>query len=225
MKTVIFDLDGTLICSHEDVWDCLEIALEQQFGLDLPAEVREDNRLLARTGAEILRMVFPQATDADCKEYVRRVHHIYTQECSLKKTWLYPGMNALLRDLFQNGYRLFVVTMKPEESAHRILHEKSVESLFAGVYSPDSFSPAHLPKAEIFARLAAQFNLRAENCVTVGDSVTDIVAAHTTGLPGIAVTWGYTDGKTLAQNEAEGLADTARACGDLISHLLPLPAR
>lgn len=215
MKTVLFDLDGTLISSHEDVWDCLDAAL-RPFQPSLPPAMRADNRLLAKTGAELLRMVYPEATLAECEGYVQRVHALYTQQCPLEKTYLYPGVADLLQSLNAAGYRMLIVTMKAEESARRILQVKGIRTFFDGVFSPDSFPPDRLTKTEIFQRLKDTYHLSAENCITIGDSVSDVTAAHAAGLPAVAVTWGYTGAELLAECGAEAVAATVSDCARLI---------
>lgn len=200
MRTVIFDLDGTLISSHEDVWLCLEQALEP-FRLSIPGQIRGDNCILLKTAGEILKMVYPEATAADCERYSQDVHRLYAQECKFEHTFVYPGIPELLEQLSRCGTRLLVVTMKPEVSARIVLQVKGILPFFTGVYSPDSFPPEILKKAEIFQRIKAQYGLQDGTCIAVGDQPADVLAASAAELPTAAAAWGYGEYELLVQSQ------------------------
>ncbi len=204
MKTIVFDLDGTLICSHEDVWNCLDMAL-QPFHKSIPPEIRKDHKILNRSAGEILKIVHAGATTLECEQYARDVHHFYLYECSFEQTYLYPGVYELIEQLHQRGNQLLIVTMKPEELARGVLRAKGIDHFFKGVFSPDSFPMNRLMKKEIFQMLLKRYDLHSRNCIAIGDQPADVEAAHAHGLPAIAVTWGYGEREAIVKSQPEAI--------------------
>jgi phosphoglycolate phosphatase len=190
IKAVIFDLDGTLIESHEDVWDSIQLAFES-VGYTFPISLRQDNALLSLSPIQILHMIYPHASSDITNRYVTELRWQYTEACNYHKTQLYPGIIKLLNRL--NGIKipLYITTMKSKLATSSILSAKHLEHLFTAVLAPDSLGDRKLEKWELLAYILEHYPMVAKDYVMIGDTPPDLRAAHLVGIPCVGVTWGY----------------------------------
>lgn len=189
-RTVIFDLDGTLVDSAPDLADALDTLLHDLGYAPLGLEVARTlighgmaalvQAGLARHGRDL--------SGSDLAEMTGRFLKIYTSHLS-RKTRPYPGAVDAITTLREQGWRLVVCTNKLEASARGLLSDLGLIDAFALVAGPDTFGvakpdPGHLlnciPDAD-----------RSGPVVVVGDSGVDCQAAKAAGLPIILVDWGY----------------------------------
>lgn len=214
MFAVIFDLDGTLVESHEDVWDSIQFAFES-IGYSFPSELRQDHELFSSSNlVEILQLVYPNVTEKQIDQYRNTFYRQYLEECNFEKTRLYPGIFSLLKKMNDNQIQLFVATMKSAMAAQKILAVKKINSFFTGIFCTDSF-PEKKEKWEILYYILAQYSLVASECFMVGDLPTDMVASNLVGIPFIGVSWGYGQMNELINQEHFVLVDTVQELHDL----------
>ncbi len=199
-RLAIFDLDGTLVDSVEDLWLAVNHALAT---LGLPGRTLEEvkgfvgegaTRLLERSVAPHQHLLEP-ALDAWRAHY--RAH-------LLDHTALYPGVGAALASA---RCALAVHTNKPGAMARRILEGLGVAERFASIVGGDDAprKPDPAGTLEIMARVGA----RAEETVFIGDSRVDLETARAAGVRFVAVTWGLVPAPALAQAGATDLAHDA----------------
>ncbi len=211
-KCVVFDLDGTLTNTLEDLKTSVNFALDKQgFQERSLKEIRSfvgngvkklvDRALPEGTAAEIADKVF-----ADFKEH-------YAVHC-LDNTAPYDGVSEVLRSLKKEGVKTAIVSNKShpevEEIAARFfggLIDKAV-----GVSETVACKPS--PDSVNFALSALK--VAKEDCVLVGDSLVDMATAKNSGLPFIAVTWGFVDRQVLIGNGATLLADDSSRLAELL---------
>ena len=204
-KTVIFDLDGTLLDTLDDLWDAVNAALEK-FGL--PLRTREEVRAFIGNGIVKLMqrasgLVEGEIFDGVLAEFKR----YYGAHCE-DKTQPYAGVIPMLERLRAKGIQTAVVSNKADFAVkklakgyfHGLLQEAVGENEEAGIRkkpAPDSL-------------LAVMENLGAGTCSTVyvGDSEVDIQTAQNAGVDCISVTWGFKDKDFLIENGATVLVDS-----------------
>ena len=215
-KVILWDFDGTLVSSQGDVWASLAYAAAQ-LGGSLPEGYASDPRNLADSIGSIFRRVTPFPGEQHEQEFedVVAVHYRHLNDHAHTK--LHPGMYQLLEDLRGDGIISHIVTMKPKEALVRILHTKGWRELFTGWDTPDHDAGAERSKTRMVADAVARYRVSREDCVLVGDSASDAVAAHANGIDFIAVTYGDGDTAQLLRQRATGCA---RQTADLRAILL-----
>ncbi|HRR33311.1 MAG TPA: HAD-IA family hydrolase [Kiritimatiellia bacterium] len=178
MKTLLFDLDGTLIDSRADL-ACAVNLTRQDFGLP-PKSVAEVVACVGEGVRVLIERAIPERPDLWEAMLVRqRVH--YVEHC-LEQTVLYPGVAETLGALKADGWHLAVVTNKPSFVTHPILAGLGIAKYFGAVVGGGD-SPTLKPDPAPL-RLAAEqmgVTLDADDWM-VGDNFTDLAAGRNAGI-------------------------------------------
>lgn len=186
-KTVIFDMDGTLLDSLSDIYDCVELYLKK-FGYP-PRSIDEVKRAMGGGAANLVRSMLPEDLsqheyEAFFKEYIP-----YYEAHGKDKTAAYPGIIELLNDLKAGGAKLAVVSSKPQKAA-LALCEHYFNGLFDEVIG-DSFDLKLKPAPDMLLLALQRLGVRKETAIYIGDSEYDILTAKNAAIDGVAVSWGY----------------------------------
>ncbi len=211
-QTVIFDLDGTILNTLEDLaaagnWICRRKGW--------PEHTVEGYRQLVGTGMRnLLRLLDPMGdSDPGLDDALAEYMDYYGQHC-LEKTSPYPGIPALLAELKSRGIKLAVYSNKGDRFCGEI-----VEHFFPGVFDVIRGKVDGVPVKPDPAGLALVMNaLEAETATTlyVGDSNVDMETAKNGNLVSCGVTWGFRGRQELEEAGAVHLADTAEELQALI---------
>ena len=193
MKTaVLFDLDGTLLDTLQDLTDATNFALAR-FGC--PPRSREYVRSIVGNGAlRQMTLALPEGSGVDPEEILAVYKPYYQAHCDMK-TRPYPGIPEALAALGEK-YALGIVTNKPHPSAAELCKVH-----FPGIYAlgEEAGCPRKPDAAMVKKALKA---LGADRCVYVGDSEVDARTARNAGVPCLAVLWGFRDREELEAAEA-----------------------
>jgi phosphoglycolate phosphatase len=199
-RLAIFDLDGTLVDSREDLFRSMEHALAS---LGLPPRTLEEVTGFVGEGAArlVARSIAPSDHLLEPALAAWRAHYV---EHHLDHTRLYPGVAAALASA---RCALAVHTNKPGGMARRILEGLGVAARFAAVVGGDDAprKPDPTGTLEIMARVGAA----PEETVFIGDSRIDCETATAAGVQFVAVTWGFLPTAALAGHGADAFARTA----------------
>ncbi len=199
-RLAIFDLDGTLVDSLDDLHASVSHALRV---VGLPPRSREEVLGFVGEGARALleRAVAPHAHLVEPALAAWRPH--YEAHC-LDRTRPYPGIEAVLAGA---GRSLAVHTNKPGEMARKILSGLGLLPRFATVLGGDEAprKPDPAGVREIMARVGAS----PAETLFVGDSRIDAATAAAAGVALVAVTWGLTSRAELARAGATVLVESA----------------
>lgn len=188
-KLVIFDLDGTLLNTIEDVADCFNAALCEN---GFPERTLEDIVFLVGGDLETIvsRLLPPDASEGDVSKVKTSYRRLYAAS-SKPKTHPYNGIPELLLELKTNGMDIAVNTNKGQDLAERCLTsafpnvEIPVSGLVEGMpHKPDPYGANMLLKAGPY---------KAEEAMYVGDGVSDALTADNAGMPFIYCAWGQGD--------------------------------
>ena len=199
-RLVIFDLDGTLIDSLEDLGAAVNHALSLR---GLPLHTREDYRKMVGHGvrnlvekaleASVGTGPFPSeevdAALADFKEYYSAHIDVHTRP--------YPGSPELLAELQAAGVRLAVASNKFQEGTERLIRSLFPDIQFVAILGNRPGYPLK-PAPEIVQEVLRKADIGPSDAVMVGDSPTDMRTAANGGIEGLAVTWGYRTADELA---------------------------
>lgn len=196
--TIIFDLDGTLLNTLEDLKDSTNYLAA--FGL--PARSLEEVRHFVGNGVEVLMEkavanALPKEEEKKCLE-VFKEHY---KENMNHKTKPYDGMLLLVRTLLKEHYHIAIVSNK-FDSAVKELNEIYFEGMFP-VAIGSSVTVAKKPAPDSVFEALRQLGVQRENAIYVGDSDVDVLTAKNSGLSCVGVTWGFRDEDLLRNMEAD----------------------
>lgn len=203
-QTIIFDMDGTLLNTLEDLTDAVNYALRE---MGMPERTIEEVRTFVGNGVQkLIERAIPgglnnpkfEETFAQFKEYYR-VH------CN-DKTGPYEGVLPLLRELKTEGYALAIVSNKLD-SAVKELAKVYFEGIVP-VAIGERPGVAKKPAPDMVQTALEELGVSAETAVYVGDSEVDLMTAKNSGLPCIAVLWGFRDEGFLREQGAVNIART-----------------
>lgn len=203
---ILFDFDGTLADTREDVWAALDFAA-RQVGGGLPAFVRANPANLALPMRQLFAGLQPRPDESQFEIFTRQTARHYRSISTLPHTQLYPGIQALLQSLGQSGVPCYIVSLKEHSALARILALKGWGQYFTGHYSPDSFTGKVYTKSQLIGRLLGRINASAP--VYVGDSATDVLAARENNIPCIGVTYGDGNTRELLATQPNYIAHAA----------------
>jgi phosphoglycolate phosphatase len=212
-RTLVFDLDGTLVDSLEDIRTPLVAALAEH-GLPEPpvARVRDWIGEGARKLVERAVAWAKQGEDDALAGEIHRHFGLLYRSAPVVKTTAYEGMPEVLAQLKQRGHALAVLSNKPHD-----LTEIVVRSIFAdGTFAAVAGARAGLPLKPDAAALTS-IGLPLDGGAMIGDSAIDIATACNAGVTAIGVTWGL---RPRAELEAAGAHHLAEKPSDLLD-LLP----
>ena len=193
MKTVVFDIDGTLAETAGDLIGALNVVLHGEGLAPLPVEAARS--LLGAGGRALIQRGFAQAgrsiaadkLDALFVDFLKFYNaHIADH------TFLYPGVAAAIDRFSQAGWRLAVCTNKMDRSSHLLLGKLGVEDRFAFICGQDTFGVGKPDPKPLIETIRAAGGA-VETAVMVGDSITDVRIARAAGVPVVLVDFGYTD--------------------------------
>lgn len=194
MTGILFDLDGTLLDTLEDLLDATNYALKAH---GYPERTLPELRRFVGNGAyNQMRLSVP---DGSTTEEIRKVLDIYkpyyTAHCQIK-TRPYQGIPEALA-LLKEKYPMAIVSNKPDAAVKTLCAD-----YFPGIYAlGETADCPRKPAADMV--LKAMKDIGVDSCVYVGDSEVDVLTAKNAGVPCLAVTWGFRDREDLENAGAE----------------------
>ncbi len=219
MKTVVFDLDGTLADTSRDLIEAANacfVALGHGPLLDPTA----DAATAFRGGRAMLRLGFSRIGiegDADIdREYPKLLRH-YEGALDVH-TVLYPGALDAVEGLRAKGFATSICTNKPERLAEALMRSLGARDLFGALIGADTLS-VRKPDPEPYRQAVLRAGGDPRQSVLIGDTVTDRDTARAAGVPIVLVTFGP-EGERVAEMEPDALLSDYAALPDLVQDLL-----
>jgi len=213
---IIFDLDGTLVDSLPDIVAALNHTAER---LDFKSFLPEKVRTFVGDGVSILiDRAFP-VTQSVRKEALD-LFLTYYRAHLVDRTRPFPGIESLLAELKEDGFRMGVVANKLEKLSRTVVENFPVmRDALSFVYGGDSFQekkPSPLPVREILKK----WDGVGGNAVIVGDSHNDIRSGKSAGIQTIAVTYGFMSARELKSENPDILVNTPGELREAIACLM-----
>ena len=198
---MIFDLDGTLLDTLEDLADATNHVMDA-FGF--PRRTLEEVRRFVGNGAKnLMNQAIPADAPGEQAEAAFRAFQVYYRENCRHKTAPYRGIPEALEALREAGYPVAIVSNKPDGAVKPLC-----AAYFPGIYargeSPDC---PRKPAPEMVFRAAEALGVCPERCIYVGDSEVDVMTARNAGTEILSVLWGFRDRETLTRAGAEMFCD------------------
>ncbi len=191
--TIVYDLDGTLADTAEDLVGTLNWLLARE-GL-MPLKVERAGSLLGAGARALIKRGFaasgrslePEKLEALFADYLS-----YYGDHIMERSRLYPGVEKALGAFERAGWRQAVCTNKTESLAKLLISKLGIAGRFAFICGQDTFGVSK-PDAKPLLKTIAASGGASGYAIMVGDSGTDIKTARAAGVPVIAVDFGYAD--------------------------------
>lgn len=180
MTGILFDLDGTLLNTLDDLMDAVNHTMEV-FGY--PRHSREEVRRFVGNGAgRLLQLSVPQGRD--WQEPLAAFQSYYREHCQIK-TAPYPGIMEALYAL--KKYPMAIVSNKPDAAVKKLCAQ-----YFPGIYAQGEHPGCPRKPSPDMVRIAME-HIGVDRCIYVGDSEVDVLTAHNAAVPCLSVLWGFRD--------------------------------
>ncbi|HEY9574567.1 MAG TPA: HAD family hydrolase [Lachnospiraceae bacterium] len=203
IDTVIFDLDGTLLNTLDDLCDGVNEILKRHA---LPLRTLEEIRTFVGNGVRVLmQKALPSDISLDLfEEYFREFKDYYTSHCQIK-TGAYKKIYEMLAFLQEKGYKMAIVSNKNHEAVLRLndLYFKDYIKVAIGQREGIAKKPAPDTVFEAIKALGAE----PDSCLYVGDSEVDAATAKNAGLSCVLVSWGFRSKEELKNELYEKMID------------------
>jgi len=187
VRTLIFDLDGTLVNSLPGIEFSVDAALAEQA---LPPRSSDLRALIGPPIRQILSAVAGPLGEAELTTLESSFRKIYDSG-GWQKTVLFEGARSVLERAQAASIAIFIATNKPARATELILEGLNIRPFFAEVVCRDSTQPPFVSKAAMLRSLLAAHDFDKSSTLFVGDTGEDCEAGSAVGLPVVIVNHGY----------------------------------
>lgn len=211
-KAVIFDMDGTILNTLEDLKNATNYSL-RQFGM--PERSLEEVRMFVGNGIrKLVERAVPAGTSEEKIAQVFDVFLEYYEIHSADNTSPYPGILELVEKLKKSGIKTAVSTNKADVPAQELGREyfKGIFDLIVGQQDGLKVKPA----PDSVNKILSILDIQKKDAIYIGDSDVDVQTAKNSGLDFIGVSWGFRGREFLEKNGAKNIVDNANEILDLV---------
>ena len=212
-KIIIFDLDGTLLNTSEDIRAVLNNSLKK-FGL--PQLTYEQTLRFVGNGAKKL---IERAIGGN-SELFERVYNDYSVNfaaCENNLTTPYAGCREFLTECNKRGIKLAIITNKPDDATAGVYKKWLSEFAFDRVIGQSDKFPLK-PDAAATLSVINGLGFDKSECVFVGDGETDVQTAKNAGIKCVSALWGFRRREQLAAAGATLFAESYKELSEIIFH-------
>lgn len=203
-KIVIFDLDGTLANTIDDLADATNVGLTKA---GLPTHPVEKYKQMVGSGiVNLVKRAMKPVEDEKVFEIVKNGFDEYYKEHSIDKTSAYEGTEELLNELSKRGIETAVLSNKPDEFVAKILKKIFPNHTFAYAWGK---KPEYniKPNPEALYAILSLTGFDKDECIYVGDSNVDCFTAQNAGVKCCGVSWGFRGREELENAGADEVID------------------
>jgi phosphoglycolate phosphatase len=217
---VLIDVDGTLVDSVPDLAYCVD---EMRKQLDMPTHGDAKVRDWVGNGVErLVRRALIGKLEGEPDEALYEKAYpifleLYTENTS-KRSCLYPGVKEGLEYLKGEDYQMGCVTNKAAQFTEPLLKDLGVYDYFSIVISGDTL-PEKKPDPMPLLHAAKFFNVAPDQCLMIGDSISDVKAARAAGFQIVCMTYGYNHGVDIREAKPDAVMDSMAELPDLLGKL------
>ena len=218
MKCIIFDLDGTLLYTLEDINDAINFALSS---FNIRKNSLDETKTYVGNGAKdlVLRSIYHRydtrlfLKNAFFDEVYKKYQERYS-EIRMNKTRPYDGIVELLNDLANKGYLLAVLSNKPDKDFKEIIN-KYFPNIFNLVVGQREGIPLK-PNPYVLEEIMNKLDITKEDIIYVGDSLVDIEFSKNANIKCVSVSYGYCL-KDILKLKNDLICDNVKELGDVLN--------
>ncbi len=193
--TVIFDLDGTLMDTLEDLANAVNEILRKN---GYPTRTLEEVRRIVGNGLrQTLTLCLPEGTDQQEVERLLPDFASYYQAHCQIRTKPYDGIMDTLQELGKRGYKMAIVSNKRDEAVKTLNRDYFQAYVKVAIGENEDKGIRKKPAPDTVYQALRELGSTGESAVYVGDSEVDKMTADNAGLPCISVDWGFRDREEL----------------------------
>ncbi len=188
-NTIIFDLDGTLLNTLEDLCNSTNYALNK-YGFK-ERTLEEVRTFVGRGAAVLIQKALPSEVSQEMYAQVLSTFKVHYSEHSNELTAPYEGIMDMLSKVKQKGYKTAILSNKPHNAVqdlHKLFFAEYID-VAMGVKDGIPTKPDSVMVNNVMSELGS----KAEHTLYVGDSEVDVMTAHNAGLNMITCLWGFRD--------------------------------
>jgi phosphoglycolate phosphatase len=216
IRLLIFDLDGTLVDSRQDLTNSVNAMLRHYSRPELPSEL-----ISTYIGDGAPMLVRRAMGDPDDQHFVDEalIYFLtYYREHKLDNTYVYEDLKdalAAIRELRNGDVKMAVLSNKPVNPSRAIVDALGLGDFFFQIYGGNSF-PTKKPDPEGALKLLQEANVKPEHSVMIGDSANDVLTARNTGMYSVGLMYGLSP-STLEKVPPDVLLDRPHELGELFT--------
>ena len=215
-KTVIFDLDGTLLYTLEDLKDSVNFALSK---FNYPQKNLEEIKNFVGNGVKVLmELSIPQGKNNENFDECLAIFKTHYAQNMYNKTKPYDGIIEMLENLQNLGFKTAVVSNKFDLATKELCKKYFAEKIEIAIGESENIRKKPAPDS-VF-KVMEILNSNKNSTYFVGDSEVDIQTAQNANLKCISVTWGYKNEEFLLKNGAKFLANSPQEILKIITSQL-----
>ena len=192
--TVIFDLDGTLLNTLEDLADAVNVVMRAHA---YPERTLDEVRRFVGNGIRRLmeQAVPSHVTGEDFEQVFEEFRIYYTEHCQIK-TRAYEGVMELLKELAERGYAMAIVSNKNHAAVCELNDIYFKEFISVAIGQKDGIRKK--PAPDTVWQALKELGKESSSAIYVGDSEVDFMTAENSGMDCVLVTWGFRTEEELA---------------------------
>ena len=214
-KLIMIDVDGTLVDSVPDLAYCID-EMMQNLGLQKWGEVKVRHWVGNGVPKLVERALSGELEGRPIKEVFDIAYPIFLdlyEDNTAERSYLYDGVREGLDYLKSQRYQLGCVTNKSEQFTHPLLKVLGIFNDFKIIISGDTLAKRK-PDPMPLLYCAEHFNLKPEECLMLGDSVSDVKAARAAGFDIICMSYGYNHGNDIGDENPDLVIDSMNQLSD-----------
>ena len=198
--TVIFDLDGTLLNTLEDLADAVNFVMRKNH---YPQRTLDEVRRFVGNGIRrLMELAVPEhVSETEFEQVFEEFKSYYTEHCQIK-TCAYKGIMQLLEALYEKGYAMAIVSNKNHAAVCELNEIYFKDYIEVAIGQKDGIRKKPAPDTVVQA--LKELGKTKERAVYVGDSEVDFATAKNSGMDCVLVTWGFRN-----LDELKGFTPTA----------------
>ena len=187
IEAILFDFDGTIADTSEDMVGCLNILLKNHSKEDV--DIRKAKNFISKGATGLINFAFPKISDEEKKLYISEYLEIYKNNLYIK-TKLFSGIEELILNIIKKQYKWGIVTNKPSYLVNPIIEKINFTYSPNCVVAGDTLS-VKKPNPEPLIHAAKIIGCDPSLCAYVGDDIRDITAANSAGMISVAALYGF----------------------------------
>ncbi|HBG32264.1 MAG TPA: HAD family hydrolase [Acholeplasmataceae bacterium] len=199
IKGIIFDMDGTILNTIDDITDSVNYALAS---MEYPLQTVHQVKMAVGSGAiQLIERVLPALSSKELVMKVFKIYQAHYDQNNSNKTGPYEGIMLLLNQLRTQGFKLSVVSNKYDHLVQE-LNEKIFNKYFDVSIGEIKGIPIK-PAPDMIDKALKLLDLKKDEVLFVGDSEIDMLTATNAKLKSVGVTWGFRDQSVLEAHHAD----------------------